>query len=134
MSKEAFQSVMKETVRLHENYPQDVIGFDSVAQEDAGHSSLYYLDEYLSLHSKGKSRIPLYLHSVETSWPEDLKTSMYEDDLVSTLENAYETVILQSKRVGHGKGFVKKPYLKKILRDRKIAVEVCVISNQVSDF
>ena len=131
MDFEMFDKIMNTTLMLHEKYPEHVIGFDAVGEEDAGYSSMYYLDNYLSLHENGKSRLPLYLHSVETSWPDDLLTSSFPGDLVPTLQNGYDNLILMAERVGHGNGFIKKPFLKEVMKSRKTAVEICVVSNQV---
>lgn len=131
MDFEMFDKIKNTTLMLHEKYPEHVIGFDAVGEEDAGYSSLYYLDNYLALHQNGISRLPLYLHSVETSWPDDLLTSFFPGDLVPTLQNGYDNLILMAKRIGHGNGFFKKPFLKEVLKSRKTAVEICVVSNQV---
>ncbi|ESO01160.1 hypothetical protein HELRODRAFT_134508, partial [Helobdella robusta] len=128
---ELFEKNMNLAVQLHTKYPQHLIGFDAVAEEDQGYSTLHYISQYLSLQKNGVKIIPLYLHAAETSWPDDLITGPFEDDPVSTLQNAYEAVLLNVKRIGHGKGFVKKPYLMQLLKKMKIAVEVCVISNQI---
>ena len=59
-------------------YPNHILGWDLVGEEDAGNSLLYYLDTFLTLYdsSTGKSKIPLYLHNAETNWPDDLISSL----------------------------------------------------------
>ena len=77
---------------------------------------------------------PSFLHTTETSWPDDLLTSSVDGDLVPALQNAYESVLLRSKRIGHGYGFQKHPYLLEIVRQRNIAIEVCPVSSQILAF
>lgn len=128
-----FESVIENTLRLHQQFPEHVVGFDAVGEEDFGYSTLHFITQYLSLNKDGEfvSKIPLYLHAMETSWPEDLMSATLDDEIVSTLSNSYDTLLLQAKRIGHGKALMKKPYLRKLLKKMKTAVEVCPISNQI---
>ncbi|ESO10413.1 hypothetical protein HELRODRAFT_134157, partial [Helobdella robusta] len=122
---------LKLSIKLHKQYPRHVIGFDTAYYEEDGYSTLYYLTQHLSQQENGYQTIPLYLHTGETSWPDDLMTSSFEDNPVPTLENTYESILLNSRRIGHGKGFIKKPYLLQKLKERRIAVEICLTSNQI---
>ena len=58
-------------------------------------------------------------------------TSVNEDDHVSALQNAYDAILLGAKRIGHGLGFIKHPYLLQLMKERGIAIESCVNSNQI---
>jgi len=131
-----FNFYMENVVRMHNLYPDHVIGFDAVGEEDAGYSKLHYISEWLKLFNSttGKPRVPLYLHSAETNWPDDLMASDFPDDLVSSLTNTYESILLSSSRIGHGHGFIKHPYLLTILKERQIPIEICVVSNQLLGF
>lgn len=131
-----FDYEMENVARLHRKHPDHVIGFDAVGEEDAGYSHLHYIDEFIKLYnaSTGQPRVPLYLHTSETNWPDDLISSNLDDDLVATLMNSYETLLLNSKRIGHGYGFAKHPYLLEIVRSRNLAVETCIVSNQLLGF
>ena len=135
-SMENFKIDMDNVARLYKKYPQHVLGFDAVGEEDAGFSSLHYIQNYLSLYDSnlGDSSTPLYLHTAETSWPDDLIASSVEGDIVSTIQNAYETLLLRAKRIGHGFGFQKHPYLLEFIRQRNIAIEICLVSNQILAF
>ena len=128
-----FKKEMDNVVRLHGKYPQHVLGFDAVGEEDAGFSTLNYLENYLSLFdaSTGQSRVPLYLHTAETNWPGDLLVSSVEGDLLATAQNSFETLLLNAKRIGHGIGFLKHPYLFDIIRRKQIPIEVCPVSSQL---
>lgn len=46
-------------------------------------------------------------------------------------ENLFDAVLLNSTRLGHGFALMKHPKLKEEARRKKIAVELCPISNQV---
>jgi adenosine deaminase CECR1 len=116
--------------RLRQKYPHMIGGFDLVAEEDKGYSLLFFIDDFAKIHAENKT-LPLYLHTSETSWPNDLMTSLHPLDPVSTLDNVYEAIILGAKRVGHGLGFIKHPYLMQVLKDRKIAIEVNPVSNML---
>ncbi|WAR17117.1 AGSA-like protein [Mya arenaria] len=115
-------------IKLRTKYPDVVSGFDLVAEEDMGFSLLHFIDDL----AKGENQsVPFYFHTAETSWPDDLLTSIHPDDEMSTLENVYEAIILNSKRVGHGLGFIKHPYLMQVLKEKRIAVEANPVSNML---
>lgn len=127
-SRVEFQKNFDDAIKLHKLYPTFVIGFDTANEEDEGYSNLYFVENYL----RGRNSIPLYLHAVETNWPDDLLSGKKEDDLLPALQNAYEVFLLQTRRVGHGKGYFKIPYLRQLLKEKNVAFEVCLTSNQVS--
>ena len=126
---EVVNASMQYALHLHQLYPDHLVGFDLVAQEDAGNSHLFYLRPYLSLYDEEtqQSKIPLWPHTVETNWPDDLITSNNDFDPVATLQNSYEAILYGARRVGHGLGFIKHPYLLDILRERQVAVESCPV-------
>ena len=64
----------------------------------------------------------LVFHAAETNWPDDVEPAQAGDD-VSTLDNVFDAILLNTKRVGHGLGFVKYPLLYPYLRERQIAIE-----------
>jgi adenosine deaminase CECR1 len=123
---------MEQAVQLYKTYPDFVVAFDMVAEEDKGNSLLFYMEQFAELVDSGNhTKIPLYLHTVETNWPDDLVTSINPNDPVATEENAYEAVVLGAQRIGHGLGFIKHPYLMDILKQRKVAIESNPVSNQM---
>jgi adenosine deaminase CECR1 len=122
-----FKTEMENVARLHQKYPDHVLGFDAVGEEDAGNSLLYYVERFLT----AGSQLPLYLHTTETSWPDDLINSGNPEDPVSTAQNAIDTLLLLAKRLGHATGFVKHPYRMELVRQQGIAIEACVVSNQI---
>ena len=118
--------------KFHEKYPDFIVGHDIVDEEDKGNSLLFYLKTLLKLYKDGgASKIPAYFHTAETSWLDGQITNPNDLDPVSTVENTYEAILLGARRVGHGLGFIKHPYLLNLLRERDVAVEICPASNQI---
>ena len=117
-----------------DRYPDHLLGYDLVGEEDAGNAHLFYSDVMLKLHDPdtGKSRIPMYFHVVETSWPHDLKPSVnQESDPLTTMHNVFDTMVLDTKRMGHGLGVIKNPSVVEWLYKNQIPVETCPVSNQI---
>ncbi len=101
-------------------YPRWVRGFDLVAEEDAGHTTLFHAKEFLKLDSLEKETgvaLPLYLHDGESNW-------------VSTA-NLYDAVLLGTKRIGHGFNLFRFPNLMELVKEKDICVEVNPLSNQI---
>jgi adenosine deaminase CECR1 len=119
---------------LRQAYPHFILGYDLDSEEDLGHSLLYHLDTFLPLENSlqsGDFQLPLYFHAGETSWIDDLVSTSDPSDLVATIENLLDVVLLNSKRIGHGIALVKYPYLLSVVKERGIAIEVCPVSNQI---
>ena len=127
---------MERAISFHQKYPDLVVAFDLVGEEDAGNSFLYHMDSLIKLYDNKteKSRIPLNSHVAETNWAGDIKSSRNELDPVGSLENTLDALLLGVHRVGHGIGYIKHPYYMKLLRERDIALEICPISNQILGF
>lgn len=124
------------------HHPGHVLGYDLVGDEDFGVTLNHHLKAFLKhstiqIDSNGKERlkssIPLYLHTAETNWNEQfhIENISSKDDLTPRTDNLYSAVILGAKRIGHGLGFWKHPYLMEILKENKIPIEVCVVSNKL---
>ncbi|XP_072934306.1 adenosine deaminase 2-like [Epargyreus clarus] len=103
-------------LRLKNDMPDLIAGFDLVGQEDLGKP----LQDFLPALEEAKNEISFYFHGGETNWyglPPD--------------ENLVDAVLLGSKRIGHGYALLKHPYLLQAVKKRDIAIEVNVISNVV---
>lgn len=61
-----------------------------------------------------------FFHAGETNWNGE-----------STDFNLFDAILLNTTRIGHGYALLKHPALAKIVKQRKIAIEICPISNQV---
>ena len=116
--------------------PISSLVFDMVGEEDQGNSLLFHMESFVKLYENKteRSRLPTYLHTAETNMPGDLQSSPNDLDPVSTLNNAADAILLGAKRVGHGLGYIKHPYLEKLLKQKDIAVEICPVSNQILAF
>lgn len=105
---------------IKKKYPNLLVGFDLVGEEDAGHTTEYFLNEFLkkdSLEKVYKLSLPFYFHDGESTLPSDL--------------NLYDAILLNTKRIGHGVNLFRFPTLEKITRDDEICLEVCPLSNQI---
>jgi adenosine deaminase CECR1 len=101
-------------------YPELVKGFDLVAEEDDGNTTLYFLDAWMkmdSLENVYGIDMPLYLHDGESNW--------------HTVRNLYDAVMLDSRRIGHGYNLNFYPILQQLIKQKDICLEVCPISNQI---
>jgi adenosine deaminase CECR1 len=79
-----------------------------------------FLDQWLAIDKEARAAgidLPFFFHAGESNWTEN--------------ENLFEALLLRSQRIGHGLALTKHPLLLERVRDRKIAIEVCPISNQV---
>ena len=135
-SKQLISTHLDRAVNFHKTFPQLVKGFDMCAQEDVGNSLLFHMENFLKIYNNisNENQIPLILHTAETIMPGDLLTSPNNLDPLPALSNAFDAILLDAKRVGHGIGYIKHPHLLNILRDKGIAVEICPVSNQILGF
>uniref|UniRef100_D3TQW4 Adenosine deaminase n=1 Tax=Glossina morsitans morsitans TaxID=37546 RepID=D3TQW4_GLOMM len=102
--------------KFHSAYPNIVIGFDLVGQEDKGRP----LIDFIEIFKEIPDTIKFFFHAGETNW--------YG---TSTDLNLFDAVLLNTTRIGHGYALMKHPTLWNAVKERNIAVEVCPISNQV---
>ncbi|XP_001601908.2 adenosine deaminase 2-like [Nasonia vitripennis] len=101
---------------LKDVQPDHVVGFDLVGQEDKGRPLKDFAKELLAL---GKET-SFFFHAGETNW-----------NGMQTDENLIDAVLLNTKRIGHGYALAKHPKLMQLVKEKKIAIEVSPISNQV---
>ncbi|MCE9544186.1 MAG: hypothetical protein K8T25_01490 [Planctomycetia bacterium] len=96
-----------------------MLGFDLVGEEDAGHTTVFFLPDWVRLKTylaQQKTTLPFYFHDGESDWPSD--------------ENLYDAMLLGTRRIGHGFNLFHFPALEASLKRHGVAVEVCPISNQ----
>lgn len=102
------------------DYPDLLSGYDLVAEEDAGHTTLFHLDSFLKLDSLEKAQkmtLPLYLHDGESDWAHS--------------DNLYDAILLGTKRIGHGFNLFRFPGLMKRAIENDICIEINPLSNQI---
>lgn len=119
-SNELIASDMKTILELRQAYPDLLVGYDLVAEEDAGHTTLYHLESFLELQKLNRKvthPLDLYLHDGESNWVDN--------------QNLFDAVMLGSKRIGHGFNLFRYPQLMDIVQKENICIEINPISNQV---
>jgi len=99
---------------LKSKYPELIIGFDLVGEEDKGESNAYFTP------ALSKSQVPLFLHSGES--------------LSRGNHNIQDAIDLKATRIGHGINLFYFPELEQTIIKNNILLEVCPISNQVLRF
>lgn len=106
--------ILKEFVELRSQFPDFLIGFDLVDEEDRFNSLLYYLDDFLNIadyvQQKGLPPIKYFFHAGETDW---------EDKF-----NLFDAILLNTTRIGHGYALKHYPLLLEIVKSKLIALEV----------
>ena len=118
--KKAIEQDLIEAFQMRQKYPDFIAGFDLVAREDDGHSTLYFLDQWLqmdSLEAVYQIDMPLYLHDGESDW--------------KSVDNLYDAVLLNSRRIGHGFNLFKFPGLMDQVKAKDICIEISPLSNQI---
>jgi len=119
-TREYVMSSLNSAIDLRFDNPDKLVGFDLVGEEDLGHTTEYFKDEFFKADSialeKG-TNIPFYFHDGESTIPSDL--------------NLYDAVALKTKRIGHGVNLFRFPSLQKNIKEKGISLEVCPLSNQI---
>ncbi|XP_017132961.1 adenosine deaminase 2 [Drosophila elegans] len=107
---------VKECTELNKEFPDFVVGFDLVGQEDVGHPLSRFAEELLKL----PDHINFYFHAGQTNW-----YGSHVD------QNLLDAIVLGTKRISHGYTITKHPVLMRLAKYLNIALEVCPVSNQV---
>lgn len=119
----AIADAMKECIRLKQKFPQLICGFDFVGQEDQGRT-LKDLTPLIFWFRKQCAEagveLPFFFHAGECLGDGD-----------STDNNLYDAILLGTRRIGHGYSLYKHPLLIDMVKDKKILIESCPISNEI---
>jgi len=119
-SEERISKELVAAYQLRKKYPEFIKGFDLVAEEDKGNSTRYFKNSWDTRDSLQKVYgvdMPLYLHDGESN--------------SQTIENLYDAVLLDSKRIGHGFNLMNFPEVIKLVKQKDICIEVSPLSNQI---
>ncbi|OAL74556.1 hypothetical protein A7D00_0149 [Trichophyton violaceum] len=114
---------MKDCLEAKKAYPHLVAGFDLVGQEDLGQTLAALMPQILWFRQQCISQnlnIPFFFHAGECLGDGD-----------STDRNLYDAILLNTRRIGHAFSLFKHPHLIDIVKERRIMVESCPISNEV---
>lgn len=103
-------------VKIKEETPEMLVGYDLVGQEDLGRP----LSDFAPILNEYKNNIDYYFHAGETAWFGS-----------STDDNLVDAVLMDSKRIGHAYALLKHPSLLRMVLEKEICIEVNVISNAV---
>lgn len=114
---------MKRCIENKLEYPELICGYDLVGQEDLGRSlvevtpELFWFKKTCMEHGV---EIPFFFHAGET---------LGDGDMVD--ENVFDAVLLGTRRIGHGFSLYKHPLLIDMVKEKKILIESCPVSNEV---
>ncbi|KAH0337984.1 Metallo-dependent hydrolase, partial [Aureobasidium melanogenum] len=114
---------MQECIDMKILYPELICGFDLVGQEDLGRSLADLTPElfwFKKACAQNKVDIPFYFHAGETLGDGD-----------ETDENLFDAILLGTRRIGHAFSLYKHPLLVDMVKEKKILIESCPISNEV---
>lgn len=107
-------------------FPHLLSGFDLVGQEDLGRPladvlpELFWFRKQLADEGLEDGAMPFFFHAGETL-----------GDGTATDQNLFDAVLLGTRRIGHGFSLYKHPLLTQLVKERRILIESCPISNEV---
>ena len=114
---------MKQCIAVKKVYPHLIAGFDLVGQEDLGRSLKSLTPELFWFRKRCVEEgvtIPFFFHAGECLGDGD-----------ETDQNLFDALLLGSRRIGHGFSLFKHPLLIDMVKEKRILVESCPISNEV---
>ncbi len=118
-SQEDVLSNFEEILSIQNTFPDLIVGFDLVSEEDKAKTNLEFLQVLLECKNFAENNnVPFtpYFHSGESNRMNN--------------ENLYDAILLGSRRIGHGFAITRHPVLMDLVIDRDICLEVCPLSNQ----
>ena len=114
---------MEQCIEMKKEYPELIAGYDLVGQEDMGRPLQDLIPELFWFKKRCMEEgvdIPFFFHAGETLGDGD-----------STDENLFDAILLGTRRIGHGFSLYKHPLLIDMVKDKKILIESCPVSNEV---
>lgn len=114
---------MDDCIATKLSHPTLLSGYDLVGLEDGGRPLTSLLPELFWFRKQCAMEgvtIPLFLHAGET-----LGDGTHADG------NLYDAVLLGTRRIGHAFSLYKHPRLVEAVKDRRVLVESCPISNEM---
>lgn len=104
-------------------YPHLIAGFDLVGPEDLGRPLSDLLPELFWFRKQCAQEgvnLPFFFHAGETL-----------GDGTDTDNNIFDAILLGTRRIGHGFSLFKHPLLIDMVKEKRILIESCPISNEV---
>ncbi|KAL3422467.1 adenosine deaminase family protein [Phlyctema vagabunda] len=114
---------MDACIAIKLQYPHLISGYDLVGQEDGGRPLKDLLPELFWFRKQCAQEgieMPFFFHAGECL-----------GDGSDTDNNLFDAVLLGTRRIGHGFSLYKHPLLIDMVKEKKILVESCPISNEV---
>jgi adenosine deaminase CECR1 len=114
---------MQECIRIKKAMPHIIAGFDYVGQEDKGRTLADLVPITFWFRKQcveAGVEIPFFFHAGECLGDGD-----------STDKNLYDAILLGTRRLGHGYSLYKHPLLIDMVKEKRILVESCPISNEI---
>ncbi|PNS17314.1 hypothetical protein CAC42_6997 [Sphaceloma murrayae] len=114
---------MKDCIAMKQKHPDLIAGYDLVGQEDLGRPLREFIPElfwFKKACAEAGVEIPFFFHAGETLGDGD-----------SVDQNLFDAILLGTRRIGHGFSLYKHPLLIDMVKEKKILVESCPISNEV---
>ncbi|KAK7419346.1 hypothetical protein QQZ08_010879 [Neonectria magnoliae] len=104
-------------------FPHLIAGFDLVGPEDLGRPLADLLPELFWFRKQCAQEgvnLPFFFHAGETL-----------GDGTNTDNNLFDAILLGTRRIGHGFSLFKHPLLIDMVKEKRILIESCPISNEV---
>lgn len=123
LGKKSIVQSMKECIRVKKCYPHLISGFDVVGQEDMGRPLADLTPELFWFRKRCLEEaidVPFFFHAGECLGDGD-----------ETDQNLFDAILLGTRRIGHGFSLYKHPLLIELVKEKKILIESCPISNEV---
>ncbi|KAJ5902819.1 hypothetical protein N7495_003347 [Penicillium taxi] len=114
---------MNECIISKHEFPDLICGFDMVGQEDAGRPLVDLVPLLFWFRKTCMEEgvdIPFFFHAGECLGDGD-----------ETDHNLFDAILLGTRRIGHGFSLYKHPLLIDLVKEKKILVECCPISNEI---
>lgn len=114
---------MDQCITTKLEFPHLIAGYDLVGPEDDGRTLQDLLPELFWFRKQAAQEqvnLPFFFHAGETL-----------GDGNSTDENLFDAILLGTRRIGHAYSLYKHPLLIDMVKDKRILVESCPISNEV---
>lgn len=114
---------MKQCIAAKQVFPDLICGFDLVGQEDLGRPLVDLVPILFWFRKRCHEEdvdIPFFFHAGECLGDGD-----------TTDHNLFDAVLLGTRRIGHGFSLYKHPLLIELVKEKKILIECCPISNEV---
>ncbi|CAG9314231.1 unnamed protein product [Blepharisma stoltei] len=120
LSRQKVIEAAEDALRLHLLYPDFILGFDIVGEEEQYNETEEIYECVYQVKSKAKENgqdFPMFFHAGEV--------------VSKHAPTIYDAFVLESKRIGHGISLIKHPVLMQIAKTKKITIECCPISNML---